>query len=683
MPPKRAAAKKAAAAAPPALALDGCTVAISGTFPKLSQAAVKASLTDLGAAISASVNASTTHLVTTTADVAKNSSKVAEAIQLDIPIVSLDWLRACETSGQKEDVDSFLISGQQSTATAAAPATKSPTPAPAAPTNAKGKGKKRAASPAPSPAPDVKVPDAKKQKPVPQVGDSSIKKSNNIVVPLDEGLPGTSYQVYIDDQGIIYDASLNQTNAGKNNNKFYRVQLVQQGGKYYTWTRWGRVGDFGQSAMLGGGSLADALKNYEKKFKDKSGLKWDDRGDDPKKGKYAYVEKSYAPDSDDEGDDDAADTIAGASADQPRAPTPKSELDTSVQSLMQLIFNQQYMNDAMNAMNYDAKKMPLGKLSKATIARGFQALKDLAALINDPTSTRSDIEDVSNRYYSLIPHSFGRNRPPIILNDTLLKAEIDLMDSLSDMKETAELMKKELGKGPSIHPLDKAYRGLGMEEMTTLSSDTTEFQELSDYLLNTIGQTHHHQYSVESIFRIERQGELERFNKAKFNVNSDRRLLWHGSRATNFGGILSQGLRIAPPEAPVSGYMFGKGIYLADMSSKSANYCVSSISGGNALLLLCEAELGDPMQELTNASYNAGETAKQNGSLSTWGKGKIGPSVWKDAECVHPSLAGIRMPDVSTKPGDTNVPGAYLYYNEYIAYDISQVRLRYLLRIKM
>jgi poly [ADP-ribose] polymerase len=36
---------------------------------------------------------------------------------------------------------------------------------------------------------------------------------------------------------------------------------------------------------------------------------------------------------------------------------------------------------------------------------------------------------------------------------------------------------------------------------------------------------------------------------------------------------LSQGLRIAPPEAPVTGYMFGKGIYFADMVSKSANYC--------------------------------------------------------------------------------------------------------------
>jgi hypothetical protein len=50
-------------------------------------------------------------------------------------------------------------------------------------------------------------------------------------------------------------------------------------------------------------------------------------------------------------------------------------------------------------------------------------------------------------------------------------------------------------------------------------------------------------------------------------------LLWHGSRTTNYAGILSQGLRIAPPEAPVTGYMFGKGIYFADMVSKSANYC--------------------------------------------------------------------------------------------------------------
>ena len=33
------------------------------------------------------------------------------------------------------------------------------------------------------------------------------------------------------------------------------------------------------------------------------------------------------------------------------------------------------------------------------------------------------------------------------------------------------------------------------------------------------------------------------------------RLLWHGSRLSNYAGILAQGLRVAPPEAPVTGYM--------------------------------------------------------------------------------------------------------------------------------
>lgn len=64
-------------------------------------------------------------------------------------------------------------------------------------------------------------------------------------------------------------------------------------------------------------------------------------------------------------------------------------------------------------------------------------------------------------------------------------------------------------------------------------------------------------------------------------------LLWHGSRVSNFVGILSQGLRIAPPEAPASGYLFGKGIYLADMAEKSINYCRSH-GQESALILLIE-----------------------------------------------------------------------------------------------
>ena len=218
------------------------------------------------------------------------------------------------------------------------------------------------------------------------------------------------------------------------------------------------------------------------------------------------------------------------------------------------------------------------------------------------------------------------------------------------MKDAELIMKIDRAGG--IHPLDKQYVGLGMKEMTVLHPKSTEFKQLAQYLMDTRGYTHSTNYQIEQIFRIERQGEHDRFEESFPGPPRDRRLLWHGSRATNFGGILSQGLRIAPPEAPVSGYMFGKGIYLADMSSKSANYCCAHISDGTALLLLCEAELGDPMQTLTNASYNAGEDAKKYGMLSTLGQGKTGPIGWTDAAIVHRDLAGVKM--VCSLPGVSN-----------------------------
>lgn len=94
---------------------------------------------------------------------------------------------------------------------------------------------------------------------------------------------------------------------------------------------------------------------------------------------------------------------------------------------------------------------------------------------------------------------------------------------------------------------------------------------LSDYILcnwlttlpshrmvaNTHAPTHNKfRVQIQDVFAVSRRGEAARF--APFKQLHNRRLLWHGSRTSNFVGILSQGLRIAPPEAPATGYMFGK-----------------------------------------------------------------------------------------------------------------------------
>lgn len=422
---------------------------------------------------------------------------------------------------------------------------------------------------------------------------------------------------------------------------------------------------------------------FQKKFKDKAGLSWDDRAAAPKPNKYVFLERSYDADSEDEDDDQEAEAKDGESKEDAK-PEPCT-LDPAVQELMKVIFNEKFVAATMASMNYDAKKTPLGKLSKATIMRGFQTLKDLAAHLDSSSSAgpAGDIEQLSNMFYSLIPHHFGRGRPPVINNLNVVKAEIELLETLVDLKDASDLMKPQLDELNRVHPLDRHYRGLGMDEMTPLDPAAQEFQLLETYLQGTCGSTHSVDYKVQNIFRIERRGERDRFNQSQFSGPiRDRRLLWHGSRATNFGGILSQGLRIAPPEAPVTGYMFGKGVYLADMSSKSAGYCYPHISDGTALLLLCEAELGKPMRELTSSDCDGAENAKHEGAWSTWGKGGTAPLKWQDAECVHPSLKGVQMPSSTVPPGLTGLSSSLLY-NEYICYDVAQIRLRYLFQVKM
>ncbi|ENH68847.1 Poly [ADP-ribose] polymerase 2 [Fusarium oxysporum f. sp. cubense race 1] len=733
MPPRRR-----AAANPPADPLDGCAIAVSGKFDDVghSHSSLEALIRKHGGSFTRSVTKATTHVVSTQDDFNSQSSKVTAAKDKGLPVVDPLWLIDIDSNGNKLSADDYTWdSASKSNGTAKATTNgkskkRSPPAADDEDEEEESQPKsKRARSTSVAPKSKAKptavkrstkdkapVEDESEEEEAPKTkakpkaaakkggkGKAAVKdepeesleeekvvaegqfiKKKDVAIPLDEHCTLPTYQVYVDpDSGLIYDASLNQTNSSANNNKFYRIQVLKnpKSSDFKTWTRWGRVGEMGQKAILGNGTVDDAIRQFQKKFKDKSGLAWDNRTDNPKPGKYAFVERSYNPDSDDdEEEDDDKKAVKKEADDDDDASPPECTLEKPVKELMELIFNQQYFQQAMTSLNYDANKLPLGKLSKTTITRGFQQLKDLAALIDDPAlaaskwnmSMSAATEHLSNTYYSFIPHAFGRNRPPIIRDNTLLKREIELLESLSDMKDAAEIMKIDRKTRDTIHPLDRQFQGLGLEEMTPLDHKSSEFSHLKNYLNESRGSTHNMSYTVKDIFRIERQGEFKRFDDSEYSKIS-----------SNYGGILSQGLRIAPPEAPVSGYMFGKGIYLADMSSKSAGYCCSYNTGGEALLLLCEAELGDPIQKLTGASSNAGTDAKKQGMHSTWGQGRTGPSKWIDAGVVHESLKGIKMPDPDVKPGDTNVSGAGLYYNEYICYDVAQVKLRYLLRVKI
>ena len=72
-----------------------------------------------------------------------------------------------------------------------------------------------------------------------------------------------------------------------------------------------------------------------------------------------------------------------------------------------------------------------------------------------------------------------------------------------------------------------------------LKKDADEFKILQKYVQNTHAATHN-QYNLEvmEVFKVVRHGEEKRFKP--FSKLHNRMLLWHGSRTTNFVGILSQ-----------------------------------------------------------------------------------------------------------------------------------------------
>lgn len=139
---------------------------------------------------------------------------------------------------------------------------------------------------------------------------------------------------------------------------------------------------------------------------------------------------------------------------------------------------------------------------------------------------------------------------------------------------------------------------------------------LHNYFHNTTSDNRYQKYEIEEAYELNKELDNQRYRDL-----GNKKLLWHGSRLTNYVGIISQGLRIAPPEAPSTGYLFGKGVYFADMASKSVCYCYPS--NNIALILLCEVSLGS-MNMLKSTDYNAKENLGSN--HSTKGCGRTIPS---------------------------------------------------------
>ncbi|CAD8094014.1 unnamed protein product [Paramecium sonneborni] len=449
------------------------------------------------------------------------------------------------------------------------------------------------------------------------------------------------YHVYEKDNKI-YDSLLNQSNIayGNNNNKFYIAQILEsdkQPYKYYFFTRWGRVGQKGQHAAKEY-SLQSCLSEYEQKIYDKTIA-----------GDYKILEKFLVAQKNEFSNE--------------ATHYEKSKLQTEIKDLLKLIYDLKMMDQQMMEIGYDSSRMPLGKLGSQTIKNGYTILKQIAEVINESTLIKAKkkclLEHLSSEFYSYIPHNNGFSKLKSLDTNQDIKEKLEMLASLEAIEIATNLIQNNDG-----NIFDNQYQKLN-SNISLINPTTDDYQVIQKYLENTHGSTHsNYHLKIQQIFKIKRIGE-----KQKFKNVGNRMLLWHGSRLTNFVGIISQGLRIAPPEAPCSGYMFGKGVYFADSVSKSANYCCTSPSNPIGLILLCDVALGN-CQERTKADYDASNLEK--GCQSTKGIGKMAPT--ENIQFSNMKIPLGKLEDQQIKSD--------LIYNEYIVYNVDQVRIKYLVQLE-
>ncbi|ODM89026.1 Poly(ADP-ribose) polymerase pme-5 [Orchesella cincta] len=529
-------------------------------------------------------------------------------------------------------------------------------------------------------------------------GDEEMKLKPDPLCGIEEG----SAEVMLDDrQNIPYDCLMTKVDLSYGIHglyNFYKMQLVRQTkGKdiILLFTQWGRVGEQGQFQKTPFGTEEDAVKEFTKIFKAKSGNAWEDvQNFNPIPTKYRLVKKDLR----------ILKHSSQVNVDfEEVEKTGKSISSGAPGSILHLLRNlclvhrsagstYQSSNRYYHRFNCSPDYCNLPLLPIEVLNRGESILKEISELIvlkqkmgedrvkyteKDQIEVVTKIATLSETFYTIIPvYGFSTEKLEPIFNEDDLRGKLQAIGNLVhlELAKTLLLAAQYNSTLNSQNPYEYVYRCLGPKIQLldrTNSTDIEEAEIILQYIHNT-GEN----VKVRGIYRVQRSTEDFNLNATKVH---NRQLLWHGTSAANMLSILHQGIKIAPLNSQISGHLFGKGIYLADMFAKSQKYCRSTDVNGKTrkFMLLCEAALGKiyevkldeasekPMPSTCNSLKTADSRYEPDPEATILWKGRT-----------------VALGKSKEKVARNNDEYWGLDYNEYIIFDTNQIAMRYLIEFE-
>lgn len=368
---------------------------------------------------------------------------------------------------------------------------------------------------------------------------------------------------------------------------FYKMQVIHDPIQrlYVLLTNWGRIGEQGKFQQTPFSSCEECIKEFTKIFKSKSGNGWGTRKEFERKSKKYNLVQTVRTRVKDPA------KIFRAILDNESV---RCDLDKSLAETLSVLLDVKVFQEESKKLTMDQTMLPVVKLSGETLDMAEEKLREIHAKLNAPQGSneveeiRSNLENIAkltNEFYELLP-SGDQVVSPFVLNDHRFDQAVEMIRLLKDMSVTKQLLLGGFHLKDRINPLEYAYRALQVR-MEPLHGDSNELRCLQRYIDSTCDDD----VVVTKVFSLDNGKQLN-------GEIGNRQLLFHGSKNVNVLGILKQGLRIAPPEAPRTGLAFGKGVYFSDQFSKALSYSsrLSAKKGiqPRAFVFVAEVALGIP-----------------------------------------------------------------------------------------
>eukprot|EP01094_Clydonella_sp_ATCC50884_P018403 TRINITY_DN33_c0_g1_i1.p1 TRINITY_DN33_c0_g1~~TRINITY_DN33_c0_g1_i1.p1 ORF type:complete len:1290 (-),score=370.68 TRINITY_DN33_c0_g1_i1:92-3961(-) len=439
------------------------------------------------------------------------------------------------------------------------------------------------------------------------------------------------------DYEIVQRDVLQLTDMGANSNKFYSLELHRGAGhSFRIYTHYGRTGDVESNPSAGrretrfaeDEARARAAYNAIKAEKEAKGyrvvqLLSSAIGSDKARAEYASASSGEA-------EDDGSTTLSPQVAALVRSIY--KEADLALASAV---------SGKITPMGIQT---PLGVLQMAQVLEGEEILKQIGVCLQDAGS-RDELKRLCGAFFTIIPHKIGRSQSAIAdaVIDTEKKFE-SWQEAIQLMKDMLNVQAEAQSAGSSkLSQLDMRYAALRCK-IEALSPSSSEYldvvQQIKTKEVSKPGKDL--RVNVLAVYKVERPSEVECYRSALGNEH----LLYHGSRYSNFVGLLSRGLLMPKVVVGRGGKRtdagnLGNGIYFGDSPTTAAQYTQAS-SNGDRLFLMNRVALGS-VKDYTERTVGLYEAPSGYHSVHGVRATPFQPSFFEDEEYVVFSTEQQRM----------------------------------------